>query len=56
MEWIRTNVTNDSMIYVSKIEVGNLCYMRPLNYVLPANADKVLYVFYDFATTQNTRY
>ena len=27
--------------------------MRPLKDVLPANADKVLYLFYDFETTQN---
>ena len=37
-------------------EVGHLCYMRPLRDVLPANPDKVLYVFYDFETTQNKRY
>ena len=36
-------------------EVGQLSYMRPLKDVLPANADKVPYVFYDFETTQNTR-
>jgi len=36
-------------------EVGLLCYMRPLKNVLPA-CDKVLYVFYDFETTQNTRF
>jgi len=30
--------------------------MRLLKDVLSANADKVLYVFYDFETTQNTRY
>jgi len=29
--------------------------MRPLKNVLPAG-DRVLYVFYDFETTQNTRY
>jgi len=37
-------------------DVGHLCYMRPLKDVLPSAGDKVLYVFYDFETTQNTRY
>jgi hypothetical protein len=41
---------------VSNREVGDLCYMIPLNDVLPGNAVKVLYVFYDFETTQNKRY
>jgi len=36
--------------------VGNLCFMRPLKDVLPANANNVLYIFYDFETTQNKRY
>ena len=30
--------------------------MRPLEDVLPANAEMVLYVFYDFETTQNKSY
>jgi len=30
--------------------------MRPLKDVLPANADNVLYIFYDFVTTQNMMY
>jgi len=37
-------------------EIGRLCYMRPLKDALPPAADKVLYVFYDFETTQNTEY
>jgi len=37
-------------------QVGHLSYVRPLKDVLPTNADKVLYVFYDFVTTQNKRY
>jgi len=41
--------------YNQKKEAGHLCFMRPLKNVLPAG-DKVLYVFYDFETTQNTRY
>jgi len=36
-------------------EIGHLCYMRPSRNELPAS-DGVLYVFYDFETTQNTRY
>ena len=30
--------------------------MRPLKDALPPASDKVLYVFYDFKTTQNTEY
>jgi len=30
--------------------------MRPLKDVLPSAGDKILYVFYDFETTQNTEY
>jgi len=30
--------------------------MRPLKDALPDASDKVLYVFYDFETTQNTHY
>ena len=37
-------------------EIGHLCYMRPLKDDLPPAGDKVLYVFYDFETTQNTSY
>jgi hypothetical protein len=37
-------------------DVGHLCYMRPLKDVLPANADNVLYIFYDFETTENMMY
>ena len=39
-----------------KRDAGHLCYMRPLKDALPAGSDKVLYVFYDFETTQNTRH
>ena len=34
-------------------DMGNLCYMKPLKDVLPDASDRVLYVFYDFETTQN---
>jgi len=37
-------------------DAGHLCYMRPLKDVLSDASDKVLYVFYDFETTQNTKY
>jgi len=37
-------------------DVGHLCYTKPLKDVLPDASDKVLYVFYDFETTQNTKY
>ena len=33
-----------------------LCYMRPLKDALPSAGDNVLYVFYDFESTQNTTY
>ena len=33
-------------------DVGHLCNMRPLKDVLSDACDKVLYVFYDFQTTQ----
>jgi len=36
-------------------DVGHLCYMKQLKDVLPVASDKVLYVFYDFETTQNTK-
>ena len=35
-------------------ETGHLCYMRPLANELP-RSDNVLFVFYDFETTQDTR-
>jgi len=37
-------------------EAGHLCYMRSLKDALPSDGDKVLYVLYDFETTQITRY
>jgi hypothetical protein len=36
-------------------EIGHFCYMNPLQDVLPSS-DNVLYVFYDFETTQDTKY
>jgi hypothetical protein len=36
-------------------ERGHFGYMQPLKNVLPSS-DRVLYVFYDFETTQNTRH
>ena len=35
---------------------GHLCYMRPLKDVLPGKANNVLYIFYDFETTQIKTY
>jgi len=37
-------------------DIGHLCYMRQLNDTLPPASYKVLYVFYDIETTQNTEY
>jgi hypothetical protein len=36
-------------------DLGHQCYMQPLKDELPPS-DGVLYVFYNFETTQNTRY
>jgi hypothetical protein len=36
-------------------EIGHLCYMQPLKNEVPPG-DGVLYVYYDFETTQNTPY
>jgi len=36
-------------------EIGHLCFMRPLLKKLPVS-DTVLFVFYDFETTQDTKY
>ena len=41
--------------YNQNKDVGHLCYMRRLNDESPPS-DGVLNVFYDFETTQNTRY
>jgi len=37
-----------------KWEVGQLSYLRHLKDVLPTNAEKLLYVFHEFETTQNS--
>jgi len=37
-------------------DIGHLSYMRSLKNVLPSAGDKVLYVFYDFETSQIRRY
>ena len=37
-------------------EIGHLCYMRLLKDALPPAGDEVLYVFYDFETSQNIEY
>ena len=36
-------------------EVGHFCYMKPLKNELP-RSDDVLFVFYDFETTQNKKF
>jgi hypothetical protein len=36
-------------------EIGHLCFMKPLQNE-PVSTDTVLYVFYDFETTQDTKY
>jgi len=37
-------------------EACHLCYMRPLKDELSSDGSKMLYVFYDFETTQNMKY
>jgi hypothetical protein len=49
------SVTDGTAKTVIKTEIGHLSYMRSLRNELPTS-DRVLYVFYDFETTQNTRY
>jgi len=36
-------------------EVGHFCYIKPLKMELP-RSDEVLFVFYDFETTQDTKF
>ena len=56
-ETISTNVSNGIVTTCKQNrEVGHLCNLKPLKDVLPANADKVLYVYYDLEYTQNKRY
>ena len=50
-----TNAANSFATCASRGEVGHLCYTQPLKTVLPPS-EGVLYVFYNFETTQNTRY
>jgi len=50
------NVTRCFVLTVNRIGTWVTCAMRPLKDVLPDASDKVLYVFYDFETTQNTKY
>ena len=51
---IRTNATNGCVTCKEKKEAGHLFFMRPLVSV-PASSERVLYVLYDFATTQDTK-
>jgi hypothetical protein len=37
------------------MEIGHLCYMQPLKNEVPSG-ERILYVYYDFETTQNTPY
>jgi len=37
------------------MEINHLCYMQPLKNELPSS-DDVLFVFYDFETTQDTKF
>jgi hypothetical protein len=39
-----------------KRDVGHVSIIRPLKDLLPSNANNVLYVFYNFETTQNLTY
>jgi len=36
------------------VEIGHLCYISPLKHEVP-RSDNVLFVFYDFETTQDTK-
>ena len=50
-----TNVSNPTVLSVGKTEIGHFCFMQPLKNELP-RSDDVLYVFYDFETTQDTKF
>ena len=54
---LHAKITNliDDIVEIVIRETGHLCYMRPLKDTLRAS-DLVVYVFYDFKTTQNTKY
>jgi hypothetical protein len=41
---------------LARTDVGHLCYMRTPKDVLPANANNVVYIFYNFENTQNKTY
>jgi hypothetical protein len=49
-----TKVSKDTVPTGSAIERRAICYMAPLSPEMPSS-DRVLYVFYDFETTQNTK-
>ena len=54
---VTTDIHECNKVYCAKQnrDICHLCYMRPLKDALPDACDKVLYVFYDFEVTQNTR-
>ena len=56
-----TRGNNECNMHYCKIfnqnrNIGYLCFMIPLKGVLSDKANNVLYVFYDFETTQNKRH
>ena len=50
-----TNVSNPTVLSVGKTEIGHFCFMQPLKNELP-RSDDVLFVFYDFETTKDTKF
>jgi hypothetical protein len=50
-----TNVSSPAVPSVIKTEIGHFCFMQPLKNELP-RSDDVLFVFYDFVTTQDTKF
>jgi len=48
------NVSNHTVQTVKEIGKSDICYMKPLSNELP-RSDNVLFVFYDFETTEDTK-
>ena len=49
------NVSSPTVLSVIRTEIGHFCFMQPLKNELP-RSDDVLFVFYDFETTQDTKF
>ena len=50
-----TNVSSPTVLSVGKTEIGHYCFMQPIKNEL-RRSDNVLFVFYDFEITQDTKF